>query len=323
MGARNVKLVVQQWSHLPGLPFRALVWMATSSLDTATETKPARQFWGGWDDLAVEVLGRSVPPSMAKDTSASKEERKAARASHEAVRRVIRSLVVAGAIVRVGGGFSGHRARYALQERGAVQAVPQTAAERGTVPVGKGHGPGEKGARSQVGKGHGPGRAPEEKKEHVVQEHSGAVANAPAPEEDARDGSVSPIPEEEQERSDEEEPISAPASSSSPDGFPEGNNDHVPPVLEQVRAVVDAVVTITASAEVVPEWAAGYRPVPTCRRCSNVPARWSEVGLCEDCERGYGRADRAAAVYASAPDGDWDHRFWTAKLHDDTITERN
>ena len=204
MGARNVKAVFEQWAHLPRLQFRVLVWMANSSLDKPMGGKPAGQYWGGRDDLATNVLGRSMPPSVADDESTSKENRKAALASKKAVQRVVRSLTDAGAIVRVGGGYSGQHATYALQGRGTVQTVPQSEADRGTVDDVMGDGSGSEGVRSATRMGDGEDRTPRSIQEYEVQEHSSAFATAHASEEKEpnRLDVAASRPEEEQDPSD-------------------------------------------------------------------------------------------------------------------------
>lgn len=124
MGAKNVGQVFTQWGHLPGTPFRLLVYMALRSLDA--DALP--RYWGGRDDLA-RALGRELPPDT-DDSPAAERQRTAA---YKAVKVAVRQLVDCKAIAPLRRAYSGQRQEWALALRPAEG--DQTSSKRGTETV--------------------------------------------------------------------------------------------------------------------------------------------------------------------------------------------
>jgi hypothetical protein len=134
MGAANAQLAYIVWGkHLSDLEIRLLVFMALTALDKPTPEQPARMYFGGREHLAIG-LGREVPGD---------DDPKGQKAITEAVRRVIKSLVKAGAIERTTHAREGRRQVYRLhldRRPGATSGValvghtecgPETHAECG------------------------------------------------------------------------------------------------------------------------------------------------------------------------------------------------
>ena len=109
MGVYNVGLVYARWRQLPHLPFRLLVWMAYRSYDRPQNGKPARHYYGGWEELAY-AAGRTVPPPDDSDKAVSAKR----RAAEKSVDRAMSDLVDAGAITMVCPSGPGRNAEYAL-----------------------------------------------------------------------------------------------------------------------------------------------------------------------------------------------------------------
>lgn len=137
MGAGNVKLVFARWGDLPGNAFRALIFMAVTSMD---EDDPPL-FWGGRESLAV-ALGRTVPDSDLDDD----ESRLEREATFKAVKRTVQDLAKAGAITTVNVARPGRNAVYALnlsRKTGDENRPPTgdgNCPERGTETVRSGDG---------------------------------------------------------------------------------------------------------------------------------------------------------------------------------------
>jgi hypothetical protein len=96
MGARLVGEVSDHWGHLPAGPYKLLMRMAVSALDTpGKDGRPARIYWKGWADLAV-ALGRKIPDE--DDTSPEAVTRRATIKSE--VKRHTNALIKLGAVER-------------------------------------------------------------------------------------------------------------------------------------------------------------------------------------------------------------------------------
>lgn len=100
MGFRNAEAAISQWRHLSDRDARCLLVMAVMSADADTKDgQPARTYWGGHAALAW-ALGYT--PADADPTPGHLRN----------VRRVIASLVQAGAVKRVDEARGGENARY-------------------------------------------------------------------------------------------------------------------------------------------------------------------------------------------------------------------
>lgn len=102
MGFRNAEAVIGQWQHLSDRDARCLLVMAVMAADTDTrQGQPARTYWGGQAALAWALgyapLDADPSPGALRN-----------------VRRVIASLVGAGAVKRVDEARGGENARYLL-----------------------------------------------------------------------------------------------------------------------------------------------------------------------------------------------------------------
>lgn len=96
MGARLVGEVSDHWGHLPAGPYKLLVRMAVSALDTpGKDGRPARVYWKGWADLAI-ALGRK-PPAEDDDSPEAVRQKKWMK---EEVRRHTSDLIKMGAVER-------------------------------------------------------------------------------------------------------------------------------------------------------------------------------------------------------------------------------
>lgn len=116
MGAGNAQLAYVVWGHLSDLEIRLLAFMALTSLDQSTPSQPSRMYFGGREHLAIG-LGRPMPGD---------DDPKGQKAVREAVRRVVKSLVDAGAIERTTHAREGRRQAYRLhleRRAGATSSV--------------------------------------------------------------------------------------------------------------------------------------------------------------------------------------------------------
>ena len=61
MGNQLVRVVSEEWGHLPAGPYKILSRMAAYALDSSNDpAKPAGHYWKGWEDLA-KALNRKLP----------------------------------------------------------------------------------------------------------------------------------------------------------------------------------------------------------------------------------------------------------------------
>lgn len=89
-----MRAVSDNWGHLPAGPYKLLMRMAISALDTSTDpAKPAGHYWKGWRDLA-KALGRK-PPDDGDVTPEALTKRKTMK---DEVRRHTTHLVRSGAV---------------------------------------------------------------------------------------------------------------------------------------------------------------------------------------------------------------------------------
>lgn len=96
MGSRLVREVSDHWGHLAGAPYKVLLRMALSALDSpGKDGRPAEVYWKGWADLAIG-LGRKPPDEM----DASPEAERQRKWMKDEVRRATSALVRAGAVQR-------------------------------------------------------------------------------------------------------------------------------------------------------------------------------------------------------------------------------
>ena len=96
MGNQLVRVVSDNWGHLPAGPYKLLIRMAAFALDTSTDpAKPAGHYWRGWAHLA-EGLGRK-PPDDDDDTPEAATRRRTIKSE---VKRHTNTLVRLGAVQR-------------------------------------------------------------------------------------------------------------------------------------------------------------------------------------------------------------------------------
>lgn len=92
-----MRAVSDNWGHLPAGPYKLLVRMALSALDTSTDpAKPPAHYWKGWRDLGT-ALGRKVPDES--DLSPESLIRRDTIKSE--VKRHTNVLIAKGAVQRV------------------------------------------------------------------------------------------------------------------------------------------------------------------------------------------------------------------------------
>lgn len=95
VGNKLVRVVSDNWGHLPPGPYKLLIRMATYALDSSTEPdKPAAHYWRGWEHLA-ESLGRKVP-----DDDGTPESTIRRNTIKSEVKRHTNTLVRLGAVKR-------------------------------------------------------------------------------------------------------------------------------------------------------------------------------------------------------------------------------
>ncbi|UYQ78081.1 hypothetical protein OF385_02610 [Glutamicibacter sp. JL.03c] len=112
MGASNVAKVFINWSksELTHRDLVALIFMANVALDA--DEPPV--YFGGWDSIADALGDEGDALAFKKDPYATAEQLRKAKAVEEKVRRVMKSLVKAGAIVSAGDARNSTNADYAL-----------------------------------------------------------------------------------------------------------------------------------------------------------------------------------------------------------------
>ncbi|MGP5032150.1 hypothetical protein ACTXJG_12055 [Glutamicibacter arilaitensis] len=112
MGASNVAKVFINWSksELTHRDLVALIFMANIALDA--DEPPV--YFGGWDSIADALGDEGDALAFKKDPSATPEQLRKAKAVEEKVRRVMKSLVKAGAIVSAGDARNSTMTDYAL-----------------------------------------------------------------------------------------------------------------------------------------------------------------------------------------------------------------
>lgn len=97
MGSQLARQVSDDWGHLAAGPYKLLMRMALSALDTSSDPeKPAAHYWKGWADLA-KALGRK-PPEDGDNTPEAVTRRRTIRSE---VKRNTNTLVRLGAVQRV------------------------------------------------------------------------------------------------------------------------------------------------------------------------------------------------------------------------------
>jgi hypothetical protein len=109
-GARLVGRVLNNWSHLPDLQFRALLRMAHTALDDPNGTYAAATYWGGHESIAR--TWRTPYPDGDSD-----DDKRRRRNILNEVRRVMRALEQAGAVKALSDGQPvrlGHAQRYLI-----------------------------------------------------------------------------------------------------------------------------------------------------------------------------------------------------------------
>lgn len=159
MGAGNVKAVYHHWGELPHAPFRLLAFMGLTTLDDSKDGRPARQFYGGREMLAV-AMGRVVPPEDLEDPDVTRER----HAAFVAVDRALKVLSKAGAIKVLEKAGHYRPAKYELLFPAASTTVSvdlQHHGERGA----KNHGERERSTTVSVPEHHGERGAQEEQEE--------------------------------------------------------------------------------------------------------------------------------------------------------------
>jgi len=88
--------VLDHWSHLPDLQFRALLRMAHTALDTPSpDGKPPAQYHGGYERIA-----RTWRPGWPDDDEPEAAKRR--RTILNEVRKSLRALETAGALKPIG-----------------------------------------------------------------------------------------------------------------------------------------------------------------------------------------------------------------------------
>jgi hypothetical protein len=99
VGTANIDLVYAVWGHLPHRQFRMLVMMARLALDTESDDRDPRVYWGGHDRLAL-AIGQNPPdqPEPDDDSIEADDARRQRHSALEQVRRDVRSLERAGAL---------------------------------------------------------------------------------------------------------------------------------------------------------------------------------------------------------------------------------
>lgn len=96
MGSHLARAVSDNWGHLPAGPYKLLMRMALSALDTSNDpSKPPAHYWKGWRDLA-KALDRKVPEEG--DNSPESITRRDTIKSE--VKRHTNTLVAKGAVQR-------------------------------------------------------------------------------------------------------------------------------------------------------------------------------------------------------------------------------
>lgn len=111
MGAGNAKQVYNHWNHLSHRAHRLLTYMALTTLDADDPPK----YWAGRDSLA-DALGYEMPKAPGDDdlSPAAEAARQVRSTGHNAVNKVTRELVKAGALIRLHPGSFRTNATYAL-----------------------------------------------------------------------------------------------------------------------------------------------------------------------------------------------------------------
>jgi hypothetical protein len=115
MGATNVRLAFALWGELPATPFRALVFMALTSLDEDSERTKARRYFAGREALAV-ALGRNIPdaPQDDDESPAAISARRVRHTAFVTVQANLSTLTTARAITPIRKGRPGRQAEYEL-----------------------------------------------------------------------------------------------------------------------------------------------------------------------------------------------------------------
>lgn len=121
MGAKNVKTVYANWAHLRDGPFRLLVFMANTALDSDVEPR----YWGGREALAI-ALGRFRRIAGGRTPEEEARERDAA---YLAVKRALRQLKNSGAITTLNVAGPGTRSDYRLNLDGPPETNGPRSAE--------------------------------------------------------------------------------------------------------------------------------------------------------------------------------------------------
>lgn len=111
MGAGNALQVYKHWNHLSHRAHRLLAYMALRTLDVDDPPK----YWAGRDPLA-DALGYEMPKAPEDDdlSSAAEAARQLRSTGHNAVNKVTRELVQAGALIRLHPGSFRTNATFAL-----------------------------------------------------------------------------------------------------------------------------------------------------------------------------------------------------------------
>jgi hypothetical protein len=95
-GATLVGLVLDNWSHLPDLQFRALMRMAHTALDTRSpEGKPPCQYFGTY-----RLIAQTWRPGWPGDGEPDAAKKR--RSILNEVRKALRALETAGAVKPIG-----------------------------------------------------------------------------------------------------------------------------------------------------------------------------------------------------------------------------
>jgi hypothetical protein len=139
VGATNVKLAFANWRDLDDRPFRLLTFMALTSLDTDTEERTRRLFYGGRESLALG-LGRVVPDEPAPEdiTDEALEARRVRNAAFVAVRTAMSQLKARGAVQEIRAAKGGSRAWYRLDLDPQAQGEPAPEAQGEPAPEAQG-----------------------------------------------------------------------------------------------------------------------------------------------------------------------------------------
>lgn len=140
MGHALMDRVALEWGDLPGNSYKCLMVMASCAMDQAEPPL----YWGGWERLAVQGLGKRDMPADSDDSPAAVARRKALA---EVVRLAIKDLRNAKAIEVARRGRPGVRAEFKLTLQRNLGSEPKEIPE--STPRNPGDRQGNSGAHYQ------------------------------------------------------------------------------------------------------------------------------------------------------------------------------